>query len=103
MINVYTDGACSSNGSVCAKSGIGIFFGINDKRNISKNIDTSFLSQYTKLLGKYGQGMAPISRNSCNNCYTSLPPQLIVEIKYDKKIITCPSCSVFLYHKNEDN
>ena len=76
---------------------------LKSKDSVSKNIDTSFLSQYTKLLGKYGQGMAAISRDSCNNCYTSLPPQTVVEIKYDKKIITCPSCSVFLYHKNEDN
>ena len=76
---------------------------LKNKNSISKNIETSFLSQYAKMLGKYGQGMAGISRDSCNHCYTSLPPQLIVEIKYDKKIITCPSCSVFLYHKNEDN
>ena len=76
---------------------------LKSKDSTSKNIETSFLSQYTKMLGKYGQGMATISRDSCNHCYTSLPPQTVVEIKYDKKIITCPSCSVFLYHKKEDN
>ena len=36
---VYTDGACSNNGSKYAQSGIGIFFGINDKRNLSKRIE----------------------------------------------------------------
>jgi ribonuclease HI len=36
---VYTDGACSNNGSKYAQSGIGIFFGINDKRNVSKRIE----------------------------------------------------------------
>lgn len=36
MIPVYTDGACSKNGSEDAKAGIGIFFGDNDSRNISK-------------------------------------------------------------------
>ncbi len=36
---VYTDGACSNNGSKHAQSGIGIFFGINDKRNVSKRIE----------------------------------------------------------------
>lgn len=34
----YTDGACSNNGRKNALAGIGIFFGINDTRNISKNI-----------------------------------------------------------------
>ena len=76
---------------------------LKNKDNILKSIDSTFISEYTKMLNKYGQGMATISRNSCTHCYTSLPPQLIVEIQYDKKIITCPSCSVFLYYKNDEN
>lgn len=36
---VYTDGACYNNGRANALSGIGIFFGINDNRNISKKIE----------------------------------------------------------------
>lgn len=35
---VYTDGACSNNGKKNALAGIGVFFGINDKRNVSKRI-----------------------------------------------------------------
>lgn len=36
---IYTDGACSNNGKLEAKAGIGIYFGMNDKRNVSKRID----------------------------------------------------------------
>lgn len=36
---VYTDGACSNNGRDNALAGIGIFFGINDNRNVSKKIE----------------------------------------------------------------
>ena len=36
---VYTDGACSNNGKLYAKAGIGIFFGHNDKRNVSERVD----------------------------------------------------------------
>jgi len=36
---VYTDGACSNNGKYNALAGIGIFFGINDNRNMSKKIE----------------------------------------------------------------
>lgn len=32
-INVYIDGACSNNGKSNAKSGYGVYFGENDKRN----------------------------------------------------------------------
>ena len=35
---VYTDGACIHNGKKNAKAGIGIFFGLGDKRNISERI-----------------------------------------------------------------
>jgi ribonuclease HI len=36
---VYTDGACSNNGGKHARAGIGIFFGIDDPRNVSKRIE----------------------------------------------------------------
>ena len=35
---VYTDGACSNNGKADSLSGIGLFFGINDQRNLSKKL-----------------------------------------------------------------
>ena len=35
---VYTDGSCFNNGNTNAIAGIGIFFGINDSRNVSKII-----------------------------------------------------------------
>ena len=38
-IIVFTDGACSMNGSVNAKAGMGIYFGENDCRNVSKRIE----------------------------------------------------------------
>lgn len=38
-IYVYTDGACINNGKSNAKAGIGIYFGKNDSRNVSKRID----------------------------------------------------------------
>lgn len=37
-INVYTDGSCINNGKPNAMAGIGIYFGINDSRNISRRI-----------------------------------------------------------------
>jgi len=36
---VYTDGSCSNNGQENAVAGIGIFFGINDIRNISQKFE----------------------------------------------------------------
>lgn len=35
---VYTDGACSNNGTSESKAGIGVFFGTNDVRNLSESL-----------------------------------------------------------------
>lgn len=46
---VYTDGACTKNGSKDAVAGIGIFFGENDPRNVSQKItDLNIISENEK-------------------------------------------------------
>lgn len=53
---VYTDGACSNNGRDNALAGIGIFFGINDNRNISKKIEgkqTNNTAELTAIIETY--------------------------------------------------
>ena len=53
---VYTDGACSNNGRDNALAGIGIFFGINDNRNISKKIEgkqTNNTAELTAIVETY--------------------------------------------------
>ena len=53
---VYTDGACSNNGNEHALAGIGIFFGINDSRNISKKIEgkqTNNTAELTAIIETY--------------------------------------------------
>jgi ribonuclease HI len=53
---VYTDGACSNNGKRGALAGIGIFFGINDSRNVSKRIEgkqTNNMAELTAIIETY--------------------------------------------------
>jgi ribonuclease HI len=47
---VYTDGACSKNGAVDALAGIGIFFGIDDPRNVSKRIEGKQTNNVAELM-----------------------------------------------------
>ena len=52
----YTDGACSNNGKYNALSGIGIFFGIDDNRNVSKKIEgkqTNNTAELTAIIETY--------------------------------------------------
>ena len=39
IIKVYTDGSCINNGKEGSVGGIGIFFGNNDKRNVSRKLN----------------------------------------------------------------
>jgi len=53
---VYTDGACSNNGKSYPLAGIGIFFGINDIRNVSKKIEgkqTNNIAELTAIIETY--------------------------------------------------
>ena len=47
---VYTDGACSNNGRSNAMAGIGIYFGNNDPRNVSKRIEGKQTNNTAELL-----------------------------------------------------
>ena len=76
---------------------------IKNKKKQQKQIQANHFSHYNKLYEKYGQGMGNTVRGSCSHCYTHLPPQTLQETEYDKKLITCPSCDVFLYYKNEED
>ena len=53
---VYTDGGCSNNGKRNAVSGIGIFFGVGDPRNVSRRIQgkqTNNTAELTAILEAY--------------------------------------------------
>jgi ribonuclease HI len=47
---VYTDGACSNNGRSNASAGIGIFFDINDSRNLSQKIEGKQTNNTAELM-----------------------------------------------------
>jgi len=53
---VYTDGSCLNNGKINAVAGIGIFFGIDDIRNVSRKIDgkqTNNAAELTAIIETY--------------------------------------------------
>lgn len=50
-INIYTDGSCFNNGKSNSTGAIGVFFGMNDSRNISLSIsDMKITNQRMELL-----------------------------------------------------
>ncbi len=49
-INVYTDGSCHHNGKVYAKAGMGVYFGPDDPRNVSRRITGKQTNNRAELL-----------------------------------------------------
>ena len=54
-IKVFTDGACSMNGSVNAKAGIGIYFSEDDQRNVSKTLQNLWVKGRGTISNKIKQ------------------------------------------------
>jgi hypothetical protein len=67
------------------------------KEKIIGTIDSNILSRYNIMFNAKGFGAAAITGNACGACYTTLPTQLIQEIKEKAEIKYCPSCAVLLY------
>ena len=53
---VYTDGACSNNGTKYAKAGMGVYFGKNDPRNVSRIVNgrqTNNVAELSAIIETY--------------------------------------------------
>ena len=72
---------------------------LESNRNILyKDIEPTYLSKYETLRNAQdGVGMASIIGSACGGCYSQLPPQTVIEIKENKKIITCPGCDILQF------
>ena len=67
-----------------------------DKKKLLKDMtDKKFVESY--LEGTQTFKLAVLSRDACSNCYSSLPPQFILNVKKRDKLYPCPSCGVNLY------
>ena len=65
---------------------------------IFDKIEPSYLNAYETLRNaRDGVGMVSIIGRACGGCYSQLPPQIVIEIKENNKIISCPSCSVLQF------
>ena len=75
---------------------------LNGERvDITKNISGNYLSHYNRLKDAMGLGLAPLNGACCGNCFSTLPAQMIIEIKSNKIIHSCPSCSVIAFGEEE--
>ena len=74
----------------------------NKCQKIVNHIDSSHMNTYDKLRNSRGFGVAALIDSCCGSCYSTLPPQTVVEIKSNNVVLSCPSCSVYMYWEEEE-
>tara|TARA_B100000902_G_scaffold381081_1_gene417177 strand:+ start:1121 stop:1855 length:735 start_codon:yes stop_codon:yes gene_type:complete len=75
---------------------------ITSKENILKEVSEDLIDLYNEKKEEYGLAFASITRKSCSNCFSSLPPQAFINVTDRNKLQTCPSCNIFLYIEDEN-
>lgn len=68
--SVYTDGGCSMNGSTNAKAGVGVYYGVDDIRNISMRLPGSKQTNNRAELLAALLGVLGIDRDKKTTLYT---------------------------------
>jgi predicted nucleic acid-binding Zn-ribbon protein len=73
------------------------------QRSIGESLDPALLTRFRRIARmNQGQAVARISNETCMGCFMNVPPQLCIEVRRWKQMITCPQCSRILYHIDEE-
>lgn len=56
---------------------------------------------YEKLRSTKGSAVARAANQTCQGCFTELPPQIFLEVKKGERLIQCPFCGRILYYWEE--
>jgi len=69
----------------------------HEREKIIREIEPRFLRQYERIRkAKSGLSVVPIKRNSCGGCYSTIPPQRIIQIRELDRLYTCEYCGRIL-------
>ena len=51
---------------------------------------------------KNGLGITNLCSDACGVCFTQLPKQTVIEVKEGINIVSCPTCSIYLFFEEEE-
>jgi len=65
-------------------------------------VDDSALNRYQRLFSiKGGNVVVGIQHGVCGGCHMRLPAQVIVQVRSEQEIITCPNCARILFYTRD--
>ncbi|TAL70039.1 MAG: hypothetical protein EPN82_05355 [Bacteroidetes bacterium] len=71
---------------------------VKKRKDTLKKINKEFIKEYNRIRDHTLDAAVRVKRNSCSGCFSSIPPQKIVEIRNNLEMIfTCENCGRILY------
>ena len=64
---IYTDGSARGNGKVGSQAGLGVFFGVNDPRNLSERLQGEQTNQRAEIMVSGHALDVQQLKNDCSN------------------------------------
>jgi hypothetical protein len=69
----------------------------SQKEELLPRISPEDMESYKRINdSRYGEAMALVRKGSCLGCYSSIPPQRVIEIKMADRLFHCESCGRIL-------
>ena len=85
-MKIYTDGSCTKNGKPEARAGCGVYFGADDKRNISCSLDE--LQKKYNITGVNSNNRAELMALCIASDYANTSDILVTDSKYSINSLT---------------
>lgn len=68
------------------------------RADLAAKIDKNILKKYDRIVkSKEGLAVVTIVNETCQGCFSRLPPQVVNEVKMNNELIFCDSCTRILY------
>lgn len=69
----------------------------HEREKVVVRLDKSDIRAYERIrAAKDGKAVVPVRRNACGGCYKRVPPQTVLELRKNSRIITCEHCGRIL-------
>lgn len=69
----------------------------HEREKLVVRIDKNDLQTYERIRrAKAGKAVVPVRRNACGGCYKRIPPQTVLELRKNSRIIICEHCGRIL-------
>lgn len=75
----------------------------SQRKGLVSDIDRSMYGTYERVRkAKSGIAVVSVRRQACGGCFSSIPPQRVLEIRQQNKFITCEVCGrIIIWHEPE--